>query len=85
MRSMEEMLKDALHLRNQAIDEGRDPAEVIFPVTVEEHCLMLAMPRNTVTLNQERDRFIGMKVEPLKTLQRDTEHPRLFEKRDSVL
>lgn len=62
MRTMEEMLKAALTLRNQLLQENKDPTEGTFTVTAEEHALMKMQPLQTVTLNHERDRFCGMLV-----------------------
>jgi hypothetical protein len=62
VRTMEEMLQSALTLRNQLLQESKDPTEGIFTVTAEEHALMKMQPLQTVTLSHERDRFCGLKV-----------------------
>jgi hypothetical protein len=62
MRTIEEMTKDALHLRNGLLEKSIDPQEHVFYVSPEEHSLLKMQPYSDVRLNHVEDRFCGLRV-----------------------
>jgi hypothetical protein len=62
MRTIKEIELAALTLRAKLRDEGKDPLEGVFHVTMEEWAVIMMEPFNSVTVGHVDERFCGLKL-----------------------
>jgi hypothetical protein len=62
MRTITELELAALALRAKMLDEGKDPLEGVFHVTMEEWAVIMMEPFNSMTVGHVEERFCGLKL-----------------------